>query len=79
MRFFPLKTPEGKVTTVVLDSYELSLILAKAIGEKLGIDIDDDQTIFCYLGEQKKSSIGFDDYQDIAVSLRFLEKGNKDA
>ncbi|EMP8705009.1 hypothetical protein RGG60_002189 [Acinetobacter baumannii] len=73
MHTYSQNTPSGKVTTVVLDNVELKKIIAEAVAKELGICLQD--TIHCFLSEQRFDSLGLSEYTDIAACLRFLERG----
>lgn len=66
MKVFPVNTPKGRQTIVSLDTTELAEIIAEAVGKKIGIDINQLNVQWHFLGETH--------YAQFAVGIDFLEK-----
>lgn len=75
MRVFPIiKKNEFKQTVAVLDSIELSRLVAEAIAKKLNIDLEDKKNSFYYTNTEILKSLISDEFQDIAVAIHFIER-----
>ncbi|EHU1482442.1 TPA: hypothetical protein NJU08_001221 [Acinetobacter baumannii] len=74
MHSYVQNSPAGKVTTVVLDNFELNKIIVEAVAKELGISLQD--TIHCFLNEKCFDTLDLSEYTTIAACLRFLERAN---
>lgn len=75
MRTFNItKKGEFKQTIAVLDSAELSRLIADAISEKLGIDINNEKNSFYYSNLMNFQHLISGELKDHAVGIHFIEK-----
>lgn len=73
MKSFTLHKPSEKVTSIVLDSYELNHLVLKAIAAELGIDTTDPDTLSFFYGENKFAEV-WKEYEVAAVCVQFVER-----
>ncbi|MFH4258760.1 hypothetical protein WAJ21_20310, partial [Acinetobacter baumannii] len=62
-----------KVTSVVLDSFELNYLVLKAIAAELGIDTTDPDTLSFFYGKNKFAEV-LKEYEVAAVCVQFVER-----
>ena len=80
MRTFNItKKGEFKQTIAVLDSAELSRLIADAISEKLGIDINNEKNSFYYTNLEHLKHLITCEFEEFAVGIHFIEKIDNNA
>ena len=80
MKIFLLnKKDEFKHTVAVFDSYELRIVIAESIAEKLGIDLNDEKNSFHYTNIENLKHLYTCEFEAIAVAIHFIEKTDSHA
>lgn len=75
MKIFPItKRDEFKQTIAVLDSYELRRLIAEAIAEKLGIDLNNKKNSFYYTNLENLQNLISVEFKEHAVGIHFIER-----
>ncbi len=75
MNVFPItKNDEFKQTAVVMDSFELRGLIAEAIADKLGIDLNDENNSYLYTNFENFKHLVTGDFEAVAVAIHFIEK-----
>ena len=80
MRIFPItKRNEFKQTIAILDTFELRTLIAEAIAERLGVDLQDEKNSFYYTSLENLQHLSSTQFEAHAVAIHFIEKGNFEA
>ena len=75
MKVFPItKRDEFKQTIVVLDSLELRRLIAEAIAEKLGVDLQDKKNTFYYTSLENLQHLTSSEFEANTVAIHFIEQ-----
>lgn len=75
MKIIPItKRNEFKQSIVVLDSLELRSLIAKAIAEKLGVDLKDEKNSFYYTNLANLEHLTSLEFEALAVAIHFIER-----
>lgn len=77
--FSMTKRNEFKQTIAVLDSLELRQLIAEAIAERLGIDLQDEKNSFYYTNIEQFQHLITGEYKVVSVAVHFIEKVDKNA
>ena len=80
MRIFPItKRNEFKQTIAILDTFELRTLIAEAIAERLGIDLQDEKNSFYYTNIEQFQHLITGEYKTASVAVHFIEKIDNNA
>lgn len=80
MRIFPItKRNEFKQTIAILDTFELRTLIAEAIAERLGVDLQDEKNSFYYTNIEKFQHLITCEYKTAAIAVHFIEKIDNNA
>ncbi|WP_269490754.1 hypothetical protein [Acinetobacter baumannii] len=72
MKTHSKQTESGKVTTCMIDTFELREIISEVIAKKFGIDLK--QSVVVFPIEHNPSVLDLNEYSPNAVLIRILEK-----
>ncbi|MFX6496376.1 hypothetical protein ABTG19_04850 [Acinetobacter baumannii] len=80
MKVFPItKRNEFKQTIIILDTFELRTLIAEAISERLGIDLQDEKNSFYYSNIEQFQHLITCEYELASVVIHFIEKFDNNA
>jgi|GEM_PF-3450583 hypothetical protein len=77
MKVFSItKRDEFKQTIAVLDSIELRRLIAEAIAEKLGVDLQDEKNSFYFTNTENLQHLTSCKFEATAMAIHFIEQSS---